>query len=90
LTFTVTVLVTLPAPVGFQVTCTATLPLRATFSFRAAVPAFLTVLEALPTVLDPALAVAESLPGPETLTASFRPARLEAAVTLTESVAFDG
>ena len=48
---TVTVLVTAVPPVGLKVTLTASLPLRETLSFSAAVPACLTVLEALPTTL---------------------------------------
>src|SRR6202008_1879577 len=62
-----------------------TLPLVLTFSFSAAVPAFLTVLEALPTTLEPLLAVAVSLPLPGTLIQSLTPPDLVALVTLVES-----
>src|SRR5689334_5071248 len=80
------VLLTGVPPVGVKVVVTFSLPLRETLSFSAAVPAFLIVLEALPTVLAPALAVAESLPAPGTLTETLT--RLDAPVTLTESVGF--
>ena len=39
----------------------------------------------MPTTLEPALAVAASLPWPETVTDSFTPARLDAERTLTFS-----
>ena len=47
LTLTVTVLVTAEPPLGFQATLTASLPLRETLIFSAAVPACLTVLASI-------------------------------------------
>src|SRR3954453_7237511 len=76
--------------VGLKVTLTASLPRRVTLRCREAVPARLTVLDAEPTVLEPSLAVAESLPLPVTLTVTFTPARLVEELTLTESDAVFG
>src|SRR5918996_971700 len=71
--------------VGLKVTLMETLPLRDTFTFREAVPAFLTVLEALPTTFLPTLAVALSLPLPDTFTLTLTPPARVADRTLTDS-----
>src|SRR4051794_13309677 len=71
---------------GLKVTFTLTVPLVLTRSLREAVPAFLTVLEAVATVLAPFLATAVSLPLPGALTETVTPLlRVAVPVTLAES-----